>query len=327
MYRAKSFIAAALCALAIGRAAAQAELSIGLFDKRVYVPGSEVLVKVTLRNETASTWRLKLADDKRLSISFDVRSVSNRPLEPSDSWKRKMASASPMFYRELTIEPGEEYSFVEDLGDYVKLSEPGVFVVKCSLYPELVRIAGAATAAAPGSDAPSVDASTLRSNALSLSIRPGAPSPTVAEAFRSGGAEILKAERVGPDEVVARTIRARQKSLWNEFFLYLDLERLLRANPEKRRMYDRESDDGRRRMIAEYKNDLMASVVDSDIAVVPSSFDIVESRFGPTAGTVEVTERFKQDGFTFVKEYVYEVEKRDDIWYVVGYTVMNKGTE
>lgn len=318
MYRGRSVLTAALCALALGRVAAQADLSIGLFDKRVYVPGAEVLVKVTLRNETASTWRFKLADDKRLSIAFDVRSVSNRPLEPSDSWKRKMASSSPSFYRELTIEPGEEYSFVESLGDYVDLSEPGVFVVRCSMYPELVKPSAAQRAES---------ASELRSNALSLSIRPGAPAPTVAEAFRADTAEILKAERIGPDEVVARTIRARQRSRWNEFYLYLDLERLLRANPDKRRAFDRESDDGRRRMIADYRNDLMASVVDADISVVPSSFEIAESRYGPSSGTVTVVERFAQDGFTLVKEYTYEVEKRDDVWYIVAYTVVNKGTE
>lgn len=323
-------LTAALCALALGRAAAQADLSISLFDKRVYVPGSEVLVKVTLRNETATTWRFKLADDKRMSIAFDVRSVSNRPLEPSDSYKRKMASSAPAYYRELSIEPGEEYSFVESLGDYVSLAEPGVFVVRCSMHPELVRLAGKALTGATPATAATAATTTppaLQSNALSLSIRPGAPAPTVAEAFKADTAEILKAERVGPDEVVARTIRARQRSRWNEFFLYLDLERLLRANPDKRRAYDRESDDGRRRMIAVYRNDMMASVVDADISVVPSGFEIVESRYGPSSGTVTVIERFAQDGFSLVKEYTYEVEKRDDVWYIVAYTVLNKGTE
>lgn len=299
--------------LAIGQAAAQTELSIGFFDKRIYVPGAEVLLKITVRNDSPTAWRFKLADDKRLSIAFDVKTMSNRSLEPSDSWKRKMSSSSPVFYRELAVEPGEEYSFVEDLRDYVRFAEPGVFVVSCALYPELTRVSSAE--------------GVIRSNTLALSIRPGTPAPSAAESFRADTNEILKAERVSPDEVVARTIRARQKSLWNEFFLYLDVESLLKASPEKKRMYDRESDDGRRRMLAAYRTDLMASVVDSDIVVVPSSFEIVETRFTAAAGKVIVIEKFKNEGFSLIKEYTYELERRDDIWFIVSYTVINKGTE
>jgi hypothetical protein len=313
VYSRNRLLTALVAVLALGQVVAQTELSIGFFDKRVYVPGAEVLVKVTMRNSSPAVWRFKLADDKRLSITFDVKTMSNRPLEPSDSWKRKMASSTPIFYRELTIEPGEEYSFVEDLRDYVRFTEPGVFMVSCALYPELTRGVSSETA--------------MRSNTLALSIRPGSPAPSAAESFRADTNDILKAERIGPDEVVARTIQARQKSLWNEFFLYLDVESLLKANPEKKRMYDRESDDGRRRMLSAYRTDLMASVVDSDIVVIPSSFEIIETRFGASSGKVTVVEKFKNTGFSMIKEYTYELERRDDIWFIVSYTVINKGTE
>ncbi|HPG86280.1 MAG TPA: hypothetical protein PLQ29_06225 [Spirochaetales bacterium] len=313
MHPNRGVLAALVAALCLGAAAAQAELTISFFDKAVYTPGSDVYVKVTVRNDSPSTWRFKLADEKRLSVGFEVRSLANRRLEASDSWKRAMSSSAPVYYRELAIQPGEEYSFVENVADYVALSEPGAFFVVCTLYPEL--------------SGRTAESSTIRSNALSLSIRPGAPTPAVAERFVAGTAEILKAERIGPDEVVSRTIRARQKGRWNEFFLYLDVERLLKANSDKSRSYDRESDDGRRRMIESYKADLMASVVDADIVVVPSSFDILETRYGASYGTVRVTQKFDYDGFKMVKEYTYELERRDDIWYIVAYTVRNKGTE
>jgi hypothetical protein len=306
-------LTALLAALALSAASAQADISIGFFDKRVYVPGSEVLVKVTIRNGTPEAWRFKLADDKRLSVAFDVRSLANRALEPSDSWKRAMSSSSPVFYRELSIQPGEEYSFVENLTDYVAVTEPGSFIVVCTLHPEL-----------SGRSDPSLS---IRSNALSLSVRPGAPTPSVVDTFKEGTAEILKAERIGPDEVVSRTISARQKGKWNEFFLYLDVERLLKANADKSRSYDRESDDGRRRMISSYKADLMASVADTDIVMIPSSFEIVETRYGSSYGKVVVMQKFDYDGFKMLKEYIYELERRDDVWYIVGYSVKNKGTE
>ncbi len=313
MYPKSRVLTALIAAFALSAAAAQADISISFFDKRVYVPGSEVLVKVTIRNQTPAAWRFKLADDKRLSVSFDVRSLSNRVLEPSDAWKRAMSSSLPVFYREVAIQPGEEYSFVTNLADYAAIDEPGAFIVVCTLYPEL--------------SGKTEQGLTLRSNALSLAVRPGAPAPSVAESFRTGTAEILKAERIGPDEVVSRTVIARQKGRWNEFFLYLDVERLLKANADKSRSYDRESDDGRRRMLSAYRADLMASLVDTDIVVIPSSFEIVETRYGTSYGTVVVMQKFDYDGFKMLKEYTYELERRDDIWFIVAYTVRNKGTE
>jgi len=313
VYPKSRVLTALIAAFALSAAAAQADISISFFDKRVYVPGSEVLVKVTIRNQTPTAWRFKLADDKRLSVSFDVRSLSNRVLEPSNAWKRAMSSSLPVFYREVAIQPGEEYSFVTNLADYAAIDEPGAFIVVCTLYPEL--------------SGKTEQGLTLRSNALSLAVRPGAPAPSVAESFRTGTAEILKAERIGPDEVVSRTVTARQKGRWNEFFLYLDVERLLKANADKSRSYDRESDDGRRRMLSAYRADLMDSLVDTDIVVIPSSFEIVETRYGTSYGTVVVMQKFDYDGFKMLKEYTYELERRDDIWFIVAYTVRNKGTE
>ena len=187
---------------------------------------------------------------------------------------------------------------------YVTIAEPGTYLVSCTLWPELGSLSGSAPI--------------IQSNALTLAVRPGSPPPGASEIFRAGTAEVLRTERIGPDEVVGRTIRARQKNLWNEFFLYLDLERLLRNNQDKQRSYDRESDDGRRRMLENYKNDLMQSVVDADIAIIPSSFEIVETRYGPLYGSVVVIQKFAYDGFNMIKEYTYELEKQDDIWYKIG---------
>lgn len=317
----KTYLAAALGCLALASAAAQASLGVSLHDRRIYQPGSEILVRVTVRNDGAGTYRFKLAEDRRHSVSFELRSLSNRAAEASDSWKRAMASSAPVFYREIALHPGEEYSFVEDLRDYIELAEPGPYVLQARFWPEL----HAAPAAVPpgGSASPAA----LVSPALSLSVRPGSPTPAAAQLFKADELSVLRPERIAPDEVVTRTVRARQRGLWNEFFLYLDLERLLKANPEKRRAYDRESDDGRRRMLESYRAELMASTVDSDIVVVPSSFEIVETRYRPGNGTVVAMLRFAYDGFSLLKQYTYELEKRNDIWYIVSYTVLNKGSE
>lgn len=307
----KMILLAIMAAIFIMAPAAQASLSISFFDKRMYVSGDEIDIKITIRNDSPMTYRFKLAEDRRLSISFSAHTVTNRLLDASDSWKRAMANDGPVYYRDMALEPGEEYSFVEKLSDHVAINEAGNFLVKCTLMPEL-----------SGRGGPLVD-----SNILSLSVRPGAPTPLSSMEFSEETKMLLRAERIAPDEVVRRTIVARQKSLWNEFFLYLDVERLLKANPERKRIYDRESDDGRRRMLETYRADLMNSVVDADIAVIPSSFEIIETRYGSSRGTVIVLEKFAYTDFHLLKEYTYDVEKRDDIWYIVSYKVLNKGSE
>ena len=38
---------------------------------------------------------------------------------------------------------------------------------------------------------------------------------------------LLQPEEISPDKVIEQTIIARQKSLWDQFFLYMDLEEML----------------------------------------------------------------------------------------------------
>ena len=80
-------------------------------------------------------------------------------------------------------------------------------------------------------------------------------------------------------------------------------------------------------MLEKYRVDLQQNTVDADIITIPSDFDIIETRYGTDSGTVRVLEKFDYKGFKMLKEYDYEMARRDNIWYIVGYTVLNKGTE
>ena len=42
---------------------------------------------------------------------------------------------------------------------------------------------------------------------------------------------------------------------------------------------------------------------------------------------MRVIEKFDYHSYMMVKEYDYELVRRDNIWYIVGYSVLNKGTE
>ena len=286
------------------------ELGIRFYDKRIYFPESDIPLKITITNNSAAAFRFKLADDRVHSLSIEARSPTNRLLDPSDEYRLAMSESKPVYYREMALEPGEEYSFVESLARYVRIDGPGAFTVRASLRPEL--------------DLPAV---ALDSNALSLSVRPSPGLPPAADSVRVETGEVLKAQALPPDEVVLRTIKARQKGLWNEFFLYVDLEALMSRNADQKRAYDRESDEGRRRLLARYRADLETSVVDNDIVVQPYFFEVLETRYTSARGFVRVLEKFQSQQLRMIKEYDYELERRDGVWYIVGYTVLNKGTE
>jgi hypothetical protein len=307
----RAALAAILLALAAA-ATADVSLSIRFFDKRIYFPGSEVPIMVTISNETDRTYRFKLADDRVYSLSFEARTASNRRLDLSDAYKVAMSKSEPVFYRELAIKPGEQYSFKEDLSRFVRVDEPGSYAVTASFYPEL----SSSQAAAP-----------IESNLLSLSVRPSPGLPPASAAVSAVTGETLKAQALPPDEVVRRTIVARQKGLWNEFFLYLDLPALLTRDQDRRREYDLESDEGQRRMVDRYRADLQTAVVGNDIVVQPFYFEILETRYTEAKGFVKALEKFKSGQLRQIKEYDYVLERRGEVWYIVDYTVFNKGTE
>jgi hypothetical protein len=287
------------------------DVSIRFFDKRVYYPESPIPLKITITNKSASTYRFKLAEDRVYSLAFEAKTPSNRSLEPADGYKKALATTRPVFYREMAVEPGEEYSFVEDLARFIRIPDAGSYSIRADFFPELATDRSGA----------------VKSNVLILPVRPSLGLPPASDIVSAETGEVLSPKPLPPDEVVRGTIVARQRSQWNEFFLYLDLEALLSRNEARKRAYDRESDSGRRRMLEKYKADLRQNLIDVDIVTVPSSFEILETRYTNASGVVRVLEKFDYHGFRLVKEYDYELSRKDDIWYIEGYEVLNKGTE
>ena len=305
--------ALAILVLAAAQAAsAEPSLSIRFFDKKIFFPGSEIPVLVTISNPGSATYRFKLADDRLYSLSFEARTPANKVLDMSDAYKTAMGVSKPVFYREISIEPGEEYSFKESLDRFIRVDAPGSYSVTAFFQPELV-----------GSGASVI----LSSNALALSIRPSPSLPPASDQVRAGVAELLKPQALPPDEVVARTIAALQKGNWNEYYLYLDLESLYTADPSLTAAYDADSEEGRRIALERFKADLQAEPESQAVSTRPYFFEILETRYTPGRGYVAVLEKFEERQLRAIREYTYELARTGDIWYIVGYVVQNKGVE
>jgi hypothetical protein len=301
------------------------ELTIRFFDKRVYyLAEAPILVQVTITNKGPAPYSFRLADERAFSVDFDVRTVSNRTLDAASPLIRKRSTYQQVFFREVSVESDESFSFVEDIRDYVNFSQSGAYVVQARLFPGLYRGPAAAQEAVNRGDI-------MDSNRLSLNLRPPSiPGPNgVPLEMDVETNAVLVREKLSPDEVIDYTITARQKSQWEKFFLYLDMESLLARDAVRSRQWRVESEDGRRRLLARYREELQSSVIDGDISTIPTEYTIERTAYGTEEGTVVVLEKFKvpTGSYTERKRYTYTLRRRDGIWTIVDYVVLNLGTE
>ncbi|MBR7064248.1 MAG: hypothetical protein IKI31_03790 [Treponema sp.] len=293
-----------------------ASVSIKFYDKTMYYPGNAdanpVFVHVTIRNNGTQTLRFKLADDRMFSMDFNALTIKRSALPQTETIVRKRTTNQTVYFREIALEHGEEYSFVENLKEYITISDPAVYYVELTFYPELYRAKNYS----------------LNSNRLTLEIR---PSPTAASSayipVQSQTAAVLLAESISPDKVVEQTIIARQRGLWDQYFLYMDIESMLERSPSKKRTYRSVSANERERMLQMYKADLMQSRIDGDIVAIPEKFQIEKTTYSQTEGSVVVTEWFNNRTFYEKKSYTYKLRQREGIWQIYDYTVVNLGTE
>ena len=294
----------------------KASVSIRFYDRTMYYPGSKednpIYVDVAITNKGTDTLRFKLADDRMFSLDFYAYTIKNTTLPNTKDLVIKRSTNQTVYFRELAIEPGETYSFVENVKDYIQIDEPSIYNLEMRFYPELYKSRLVEIA----------------SNRLSLDIRP-APSASASSVLpvENKTTSLLKPEAISPDKVVEQTIIARQKTLWDQYFLYMDLEAMMLRTSETARRYSKASADERRRMLDSYKTDLTQSRIDHDIVAIPNKFSIEKTSYSKTDGTVTVEEFFTHPNFTERKKYVYKVRQRDGIWQIYDYTVTNLGTE
>ncbi|GMO52803.1 MAG: hypothetical protein Pg6C_19100 [Treponemataceae bacterium] len=318
IYCALIVAALAVCGVfALPLYAQSASVSIRYYNKTVYYPeesaDNPIFIHISITNTGTETLRFKLADDRMFSLDFSARTQKSAMLANTNTVLRKRTTNQTIYFREIALETGEEYSFIENVKDYLVIPEPSIYYLEAQFYPELYKSRGI---------------SSIRSNMLTLEIRPspqGAASTAVP--VYSDTMNILAPEDIPPDRVVEQTIIARQRSLWDQYFLYMDLEQMLMRDPVRERKYRVSSAAERSNMLVNYKTDLMQSRIERDIVAVPEKFSIERTLYSQSEGTVTVIEWFKYDDYREKKRYTYYVRQRDGIWRIYDYTVENMGTE
>jgi hypothetical protein len=294
------------------------DFNIRFYDRKVYYLESDpILIQVTLTNKNPAPYRFKLADERAFSVDFDVRTNSNRAMPSADLLIRRRTESQQVYFREISVETGESFSFVEDLRNYAAITQSGSYVVQARIFPELYQTAN--YAASP----------LLSTNRLTLSIRPRplpGPDGVPVELDVETNAVLVR-DRIPPDEVVQYLLTARQKSQWEKFFLYLDLETMISRDGNRGREWKAESEEGRRRMLNRYRQDLRGNETDREISLIPLKFEIERTVYDNLTGTVTVLQYFDMETFIQKKRYFWYLERKNGIWVIVDYSVTNLGTE
>lgn len=289
------------------------DFSIRYFDKKIYYPGDTVQIKASIVNDSPDVFSFNLSENKIFNVKLNVKTMNNQSLEPSEKFIINSSRNSNTFYREITLDPGEEFSFIVDLDDFANLSSPGMYIVDGMFTTDLNN----------------PDNTRLISNRLPLSIRPGSTEKEFTAYLDYKTGEILKEQPIPPDEVVRYMLESRQKSIWPRFFLYLDLQEMMLMDGNKRRQYERSTEEEQQIMLKNFREDLEGERLKSDqsIVIIPSDFEILHTSYNAERATVIVREEFLQTGYTAVKSYTYYLRRENGIWKIYNYEVKNIGTK
>ena len=286
--------------------------SIQFFEQQMYFPGDPVQLRITLKNNSSEMFRFRLADNRMFNLDFEVVDLRNVSQPASDDFTTQRLANQRIFFREVSLNPGEEFSFIETLNHFRNLPE-GVFVVRGFFYPDLV---GPQTM------------DRFVSNRLTLSVRPGFRQHEQAVlAVQESVGQILQRSPIPPDEVIAQLLQARMQSNRSRFFLHLDVRSLFRMDPRRDAQFRRLSEQDQMVALREFEELLWAPSIQDSISRVPIRFDIIRTTYDATNATVEAIQRYQMNSFVEIKRFTYRLTRMDGVWYVVSYTVTNMGTE
>ena len=288
------------------------QLSIRFYDQKVYFLGDPIQVEAVITNTGTDTLRFKVADNRFFNLDFDVRTTTNVGLDHAKEFTIARNSDQPVFFREMSLEPGEKYGIVVDLTTYARFPRPGQYVLQATFFPELFR---------------GPDSSAMKSNRLALNVKP--PVATAEEkAVVEAETGALLARQVAPPGRGGELddLRAAEEPVGE----VLPLPRPgVAAEEEPRQGQELPQCHGRGAAAdgGPVPPAAAAMTIQQDISVIPSSFEIQKTTYDAAEATVQVLEKFKYPDYTELKAYTYHLKKIDRYWIINDYEIRNLGTE
>jgi hypothetical protein len=293
-------------------------LSVGikLVEQKIYFLNDDIEIKITVKNDSVDMRQFCVADNRVFSLDFDVRTVSNRPSDyHSVQFQNNRNTLKPVFYRDVSLSPGEEYSLTVSLSDYITLKDPGLYYVQAVFFPDLYM-----ADAAPS----------LTSNKLTLNVRPAVQSPTERVEVEARVERARQRDTLPPDEVVTYVLKARLADEWAKFYLYINLEKLylnsFLKTRQNRDQFNRLSEADKQLKVNAYKNQITAGKAEWYLVLKPHSFAIVETRYTPFEATVKAQQVYQHPDYKEPRLYTYTLQRAGNVWEITDYVVENINT-
>jgi hypothetical protein len=313
------------------------QFSLTFYNKEIYTndPDQPILLQVGLRNQgTAPIWfSLPSQPVFQLALTVLPAGKTGLPLASADAFNENRFNNQPVFFRDVSILPGEEFNYTVNLRDFVAIDQPGVYTIQGTFYPSLLpEFQGARNqnfrASVKNAPPQTFDDTQIPSNVLTLTVRPALPAgsaTTLQKNLDHVTQDYLKREFLAPDAVVSYLLGARQNHEEAKFFLYLNTEALYKRAPQYRRTYLAAGEEERNRILADFQDELWRR--EDTLAKVPSSFEILNTTY--TAKEATVTAQLKFDGGDYleIREYKYALQRNAGYWEIYDYQVRNLGTE
>jgi hypothetical protein len=294
-----------------GAGAQGLSLGIKLVEQKIYFLNDDIEVKVTVKNDAVDMQQFRIADNHVFSLDFDVRTTSNRPEQyHSDGFKNQRNTLKPVFYRDVSLSPGEEYSVIVKFGDYIALREPGLYFVQALFFPDLYI----------QESSPSI-----ASNKLTLNIRPAAETPGERGVIEARIERAQQRDTLPPDEVVAYMLKARMNDQWSKFYLYINLEELYLnrylQTKQNRIQYNRLSEANKKMKVSGFQAQITAGKAEWYLVLRPHTFNIVETSYTPYIATVKVKQVFQHPDYKEPRLYTYTLKRAGNVWEITDYIV------
>lgn len=309
---AKLVLICALPAALLAQTPSAIDFSISFYDQQVYFPGDPVQIRISVVNNSAGPYSFRLADNRIFNLEFELVDLSNVAQPASEQFTTLRMSNQRIYFRDISLNPGEEFSFIEDLSNFRTISE-GIYVVRANFFPELVGPANGPK---------------LTSNRLTLAVRPGF---RVAErriiAAEEAVTSHLRATPIPPDEVISQLIQSRMHGQKEAFFLHLDITSLYRMDPRNDNIFRRLSEREQFTVLNDFRESLWNPSIQDNISRIPLRYEILRTSYDASTATVDTIQKYQMDSYIEVKRYTYKLNKRDGIWFLTSYTVTNLGTE
>jgi hypothetical protein len=284
-------------------------VSIKLVEQKIYFLNDDIEIKITVKNDGVDASQFRVADNRAFSLDFDVRTAANRPEQyHSERFQNERNSAKPVFYREVSLLPGEEYSLVVKFADFAALREPGLYYVQALFFPDLYM---------------EQTSPPVASNKLTLNLRPAVDSPAERGAVEARVERSQQRETFPPDEVVSYMIKARMTDQWSKFFLYINLEELYKngylKTKQNRDQFNRLSEADRRTRVEAYRSQIMAGKAEWYLVLKASDFEIVETTYTQTEASVKVRQTYQHPSYKEPRLYNYTLRRVGNVWEIVNY--------